>query len=134
MSATPIQHEILRRIHKKIEHSYHRIRSITLGGLIYHQLMEELYHSLFYTSSSLGPSFNGIPIRICYKRKNLIQINLDKPRIRRFVYSHYNNQYEVNPCIEYSYMPPKDCGLHVSYDKARKLSEKTGVSFLTSSQ
>lgn len=94
MSETPIQHEILRRIHRKQVDTWHKVRSITLGIDMYNILRDEIdcltfasyvYTGKFESSYNGNGELYGYPIRICYKRKNLIQINLDKPRRKKYI-------------------------------------------------
>lgn len=132
----PIIEEITRRIHEKQRMCYDfKITSITLGIDVFMAMRDETYHSNFYTVSQASP-YGAIwahPIRVCYKRKNLIQIN--KKRKKRYVWRGINSyatiDYMNNLCVSGGGGKSK---MVAYYNELKSLSKKYPVSFLTSRQ
>jgi len=114
--STTIQDEIIHRIYEKLRHDYYKVKSITLGLHVYYELRTEINYTPFVSpATSPYPSFHSWPIKIAYKRKNLIQINLDKPRRKKYAYSCQDNYpMKVIDCL--------------------KICKDYNVSFLTSSK
>lgn len=80
--------EIQRRLYAKRAESYLKIKSITLGINIWDELQAEIHRNPliqpYYINNGYGDKqIFGYPIKIAYKRKNLIQINLEKPIRKR---------------------------------------------------
>ncbi len=127
-----IETEIRNRIHEKIRQgiifSTREISSITLGINVYNELRDQIESTSMaifsYTESYRGPEILGHKIRICYKRKNLIQINIKRSKKHKWITIDYANNLNLKS-NDYNKMV-------AFYGELKSLSKKYPVSFLTS--
>lgn len=133
----PIQDEIHHRIHEKMRQgiifSTREVSSITLGINVYNDLRDEIdsisMAAFTYSGNYRGPEILGHKVRICYKRKNLIQINIVRKRRPKCI----NLDYYKNLNLQ-----GDDCQkTNILYDELQSLIKKSitkdyPVFFLTS--